>query len=563
MGVVYEAEQISLGRRVALKVLPFAGALDAKQLQRFKNEAQAAAGLHHTNIVPVHFVGCERGVHFYAMQYIDGRTLAAVITELRRLGGRDEDGPETNPELSAAAEALICGQASPEAPTGNDPCLTIASPPPAPVGTAAAETAVQAVTSTGRSVRDPAYFGAVARLGQQAAEALEHAHEMGVVHRDIKPGNLLLDGQGNLWITDFGLAHCQSQAGLTMTGDLVGTLRYMSPEQALAKRVIVDHRTDIYSLGATLYELLTLQPVFAAKDRQELLRQIAFEEPRPPRKLNKAIPGELETIVVKALEKNPAERYGTAQEVAEDLGRFLKDEPIRARPPTLLQRCRRWMRRHKPLVGGAAAALLSALLVLAVGLGWVVRDQAAREEADRRFREEKEELAREALKGVAFLVELEKWEEAEGAVLRAEGVLAGVRANAGLLDQVQVLKKDVRLAEQLAQIPMRNLDFSKQNANVLLDVNGNFAYAFDRCGRNLLGGDPQESGMWIRARLIRWQLVAALDCWADIRRQMDGKQKDNGWKHLTEVVRVADPDRWRNRLRQRGERFLGAKRRGL
>src|SRR5205085_2757837 len=135
-----------------------------------------------------------------------------------------------------------------------------------------------------------AYFRRVAELGIQAAEALDHAHELGVVHRDIKPANLLLDAHGKLWITDFGLAQIRSDTRMTLTGDLVGTLRYMSPEQALAKRVLVDHRTDIYSLGATLYELLTLEPVFAGADRQELLRQIAFEEPKGTRQHNNSIP---------------------------------------------------------------------------------------------------------------------------------------------------------------------------------------------------------------------------------------------------------------------------------
>src|SRR6266699_1704847 len=123
-----------------------------------------------------------------------------------------------------------------------------------------------------------------------------------------------------------------------MTGDLVGTLRYMSPEQALAKRVVVDHRTDIYSLGVTLYELLTLEPPFDGKDRQELLRQIAFEEPRPPRQLCREVPVELETVILKAIEKNPQDRYATAQELAEDLRRFLADQPIRARRPGVVQR---------------------------------------------------------------------------------------------------------------------------------------------------------------------------------------------------------------------------------
>ena len=189
-----------------------------------------------------------------------------------------------------------------------------------------------AAISTQRGRPDRTYFRRVAELGIQAARALDHAHALGIVHRDVKPANLLVDGSGKLWVTDFGLAHIQSDARLTITGDLVGTLRYMSPEQALAKRIVVDHRTDVYSLGATLYELLTLEPAFSGSDRQELLRQIAFEEPKAPRRINKAIPAELETIVQKAMEKNPADRYATAKELADDLRRFLADEPIWARP---------------------------------------------------------------------------------------------------------------------------------------------------------------------------------------------------------------------------------------
>src|SRR5262249_7264673 len=166
--------------------------------------------------------------------------------------------------------------------------------------------------STHRSTTSRAFFRTVAHLCVQAAEALEHAHTKGIIHRDIKPANLLIDTSGNLWITDFGLARMLSEAGLTMTGDLLGTLRYMSPEQALAKRVPLDHRTDIYSLSVTLYELLVLRPACDGRDRQEVMQQIAFEEPRAPRRFNKAIPAELETIVRKGMAKNPAERYATA-----------------------------------------------------------------------------------------------------------------------------------------------------------------------------------------------------------------------------------------------------------
>jgi WD40 repeat protein/serine/threonine protein kinase len=362
MGVVYEAVQTSLGRRVALKVLPFAAALDGRQLQRFKNEAQAAANLHHQHIVPVYAVGCERGVHFYAMQFIEGRTLAAVIDELR--GKSDRAGPPRDPQATGPYAA--------------------GSPIPAVSG---ADTApLRAARSTERAA-DPSFPRSAVNLAVQAAEALEFAHEFGIVHRDIKPANLLVDQRGQLWITDFGLAQVQGDAKLTMSGDLLGTLRYMSPEQALAQRVHLDHRTDIYSLGVTLYELLTLKPAFPGRDRQELLRQIAFEEPKQPQKLNRAIPSELETIVLKAIAKNPAERYGTARDLADDLRRFLEDKPIRARRPTLVQRARKWARRHQPIVWAAGVVVALTMLGATVGallLKQAASDKAATEEASRK-----------------------------------------------------------------------------------------------------------------------------------------------------------------------------------
>jgi tetratricopeptide (TPR) repeat protein len=222
----------------------------------------------------------------------------------------------------------------------------------------------------------------VAELGVQAAEALDHAHQLGIVHRDIKPGNLLLERTGRLWVTDFGLAHVQqSEANLTVTGQALGTPRYMSPEQALAKRVPIDHRTDVYSLGATLYELLTLRPAFPSEDRQELLRQIASEDPVRPRRLERAIPAELEIIVLKAMEKRPQDRYGTAQELADDLRRFLSHEPIRARRPSLTQRAVKWARRHQAAVVAAAAVSFVAATGLAIATAVIWKAKSDKETA--------------------------------------------------------------------------------------------------------------------------------------------------------------------------------------
>jgi serine/threonine protein kinase/tetratricopeptide (TPR) repeat protein len=350
MGVVYEAEQLSLQRRVALKVLPFAGTLDPRQLQRFRLEAQAAAALHHSNIVPVYFVGSDRGVHYYAMQFIDGQSLAEIIRALR--------------PPSAAA-----GTGAQERTTAYRPAGPGASPEGATEAVAGHDTLASAQAARGRD-----YFRRVAELGVQAAEALDHAHQAGIVHRDVKPANLMLDARGSLWVTDFGLAHVQhGDASLTASGDLVGTLRYMSPEQALAKRAVIDHRTDVYSLGVTLYELLTLEPAFAGGDRQELLRRIAVEEPRPPRRIDRAIPAELETIILKAMEKDPVERYGTAQELAGDLRRFLEDRPIQARRPSWWQVVVKWARRHRTLVTAALTFLVLLAIVLAGSTVWVWR----------------------------------------------------------------------------------------------------------------------------------------------------------------------------------------------
>jgi serine/threonine protein kinase len=372
MGVVYEAVQMSLGRPVALKVLPFAAALDAKHLQRFKNEAQAAAQLHHTNIVPVYAVGCERGVHFYAMQLIDGLNLADLIGQMRlRLQNEDRGSRiEDRGRKQAPSDGAATGPGDPRS--------------------SAAVTGAAAALSTQRASGSADFYRTAASLVAQAADALEHAHQLGVIHRDVKPANLLVDARGNVWVTDFGLAQFHTGAGLTRTGDLLGTLRYMSPEQAGGQHLPLDPRTDVYSLGATLYELLTLEPLFDANDHPRLLRQILEDDPRPPRSLDRSVPAELQTVVLKAVSKNPADRYASARAFADDLRRFLDYRPILARRPTLLQQVRKWGRRHPSVV---VAAVVLLVLVTAVSLvsAWLVqgayqRERQRAEEAEERFR---------------------------------------------------------------------------------------------------------------------------------------------------------------------------------
>jgi serine/threonine protein kinase/tetratricopeptide (TPR) repeat protein len=369
MGVVYEAEQVSLGRRVALKVLPFATALDGKQLRRFRKEAQAAAQLHHTHIVPVYAVGCDRGIHYYAMQFIDGQTLAAVVDEHRR---------QRHPPLPAAPNGSATACSGPYG-SGFPRVDSTANRDANRQKTVLVDGHV-----SNPSIRDPAFFQWAAQLGVQAAEALAHAHQMGVVHRDIKPANLLIDARGHVWVTDFGLALYQGESGLTLTGDLLGTLRYMSPEQALGKRGQMDQRADVYSLGITLYELLTLRPAYDGQDRHELLRQIAFEEPPLLRRVNPAVPVELETVVLKATAKEPQARYASAQELADDLRRFLEHRPVLAKRPTLRERVRKWVRRHRPLVTTAGVLLALGAIGLAVSIGIIRHEHAQKREAEDR-----------------------------------------------------------------------------------------------------------------------------------------------------------------------------------
>jgi eukaryotic-like serine/threonine-protein kinase len=394
MGVVYEAEQVSLGRRVALKVLPWQAARGHTATERFRREARASARLHHTNIVPVFEIGHEGDVQYYAMQFIQGQSLDAVIDELRRLRGRSLQGQsrrptplgykETRPDDSSTrrlagelglARSLLTGRFDPspgEPPRGEAPN---ASDEPTPQATTSSD--ASAVMPGGAQLsavesRQRVLHRGVAQIGRQVAAALAHAHARGILHRDIKPSNLLLDTEGVAWVSDFGLAKVDDE-NLTRTGDVLGTLRYMAPERFRGQG---DARADVYSLGLTLYELLTLRPAFDSGDRLALSEQIKSVEPSRPRSIDPRIPRDLETIVLKAIEKDAGDRYATAEAIGEDLRRFLDDEPILARRVAAPERYARWARRN-PVIAALGGVLTAILLVATISSLLVARRMTA------------------------------------------------------------------------------------------------------------------------------------------------------------------------------------------
>ncbi|MFI5460689.1 MAG: protein kinase [Isosphaerales bacterium] len=377
MGIVYEAVQESLGRHVALKVLPQYRLRDPSQLERFQREARAAAMLHHTNIVPVFGVGEHNGVHHYAMQYIQGQSLDVVLREVKRLRGPKPaepapsfvPGPDPGLAASVAIELVSGRFAGQSGAPAEMESLTASCPLPAGKNSATpSEGAGPGPSSSVSSILGQSglsYYRSVARIGVQTADALAYAHHQKVLHRDIKPSNLLLDLQGTVWVTDFGLAKAEGTDALTQTGDIVGTLRYMAPERFQG---LADARSDVYALGLTLYEMLALEPAFAAEERARLIDKILHEQPPNPRRLDPRIPRDLETITLKAMAREPSDRYRTASELAEDLRRYLADRPILARRASAFEQARRWCRRNPALAAatGAVAVALVAVAVLAV-----------------------------------------------------------------------------------------------------------------------------------------------------------------------------------------------------
>jgi serine/threonine protein kinase/Flp pilus assembly protein TadD len=301
MGTVYEAEQLSLKRNVALKILAPHLDLSRRAVEKFHREAEAGGRQSHPGIVAVLAVGEAGGVHFIAQELVIGKgDLAARIETIR-----------------------------------------------------------------GRSRLPRGWFRATTRIAAAVADALSHSHALGVIHRDVKPSNILLTEDDSPKITDFGLARVEDALALSRSGEFAGTPFYMSPEQAMSRRSGIDARTDIFSLGVSLYEMITLKKPFDGKTSQEVLKKVILHEPVDPVRVNNRIPRDLSVICLKAMEKNPARRYQSMDEFAADLRRFLDAEPVLARPVGFFGRAIRRIRGHK-LASFAAAASLAALASLII-----------------------------------------------------------------------------------------------------------------------------------------------------------------------------------------------------
>lgn len=403
MGVVYEAIQRSLHRRVALKVMSESTSTHAKHRLRFQREAEAAAGLHHTNIVPIFGIGEDHGLQYYAMQLIEGVTLQEVIECLRSYAvSKSTDSPRGQSRAFEAAWRLMQSKGEesslhfdPDASNSfaSNSFSTHVSDATLAQGTTAphividrsatsrleeVEIAIETKPSLDHNgkieVFTPSklYYRNVARIVASTASALDYAHHSGVLHRDIKPANLLLDREGTVWITDFGLARREDIEGQTQTGELLGTLRYMAPEQI---RGSGDQRMDIYSLGLTLFELLTLHYGLESP-KARLMDPLGHSQVRFSKSMQQRVPRDLQTIVLKACALAPEDRYQRASDLEQDLRRFLEDRPIQARRASPIEQLARWARRN-PSLAMLTALSFGLLLTIALMLAVWNRQQQA------------------------------------------------------------------------------------------------------------------------------------------------------------------------------------------
>lgn len=341
MGVVFAAIHKQSGEKAAIKFLSLTAGFDTRRIERFRHEASVIERLNHPNIVRLNSLEHIDGHHCLVMQLIDGVSLDRVAGNIH--DHRTSAGSTVVDEVSRDSRS-------------RDHCMS------------KDDQWLRGKLFGNQQER----FQYIAGLIQKIAQALSYAHSQRVIHRDIKPSNLLVDCHDEVWITDFGLAQIQGEHGLTATGDLLGTLRYMSPEQAMASRIPIDHRTDVYSLGATLYELLSGTAAFLSLERAALLQQVLFDDPVPLKQIDEAIPVPLQIIVEKAMRKDPRQRYSTAGEMADDLFRFLTKVPIRATRASRLEPIVRWCQRNKAL---SVSIMSVALLLIALVTGRLIHDE--------------------------------------------------------------------------------------------------------------------------------------------------------------------------------------------
>ena len=570
MGIVYEAVQQSLGRHVALKVLSSPGLTNPVQLERFRLEARSAGRLHHSHIVPVFGVGEHEGVHYYAMQFIPGKSLDQVIDELRklRLGpGGARPSPQNGDELSwsIAVDLLSGGSAGGEPNAAAAAVVDVTTsratvrgvpddtPRVAARGSTSASRGAHAEFSTGHSGRP--FFDSVARVGLQVAEALAYAHTEGILHRDIKPSNLLLDAKGNCWITDFGLAKAEESQALTATGDFVGTLRYMAPERLEGW---ADRRSDIYGLGAAIYELLTLRLFFDSSNRAKLIDDIRHSEPLAPTKIDAAIPRDLETIVLKSLAKEPAARYHTADELAEDLRLYLSDRPILARRSTRRERFVRWCRRNPMVASLTAAVLLLFVSGAAVSGTQVVR--AVRAERDGAVRQAAlSQRTNSALDEAREQFEASDWTAALESVELAEALLAEGELVPESADRARLLREDVETMLRFEEVNLDRDSVMQQWERSALEHPG-YEREFRRLGVDIDKLSIEEAAARITRQRIAPQLCQVLDEWYLVRSNLvlepgrDGWPSDGDWwRRPLAVARHADREKFRTQVRLAAE----------
>jgi serine/threonine-protein kinase len=494
MGIVFRARHLRLGRPVALKMLLAGTHASPEERKRFLREAKAVAGLRHANIVQVHDMGEHDGRPYFTMEYVEGGSLADRLM-----------GTPLGARYAAALVATL-------------------------------------------------------------AEAVQAAHHGGIIHRDLKPANILLQRKAEIpspspqsenaiplglapaalsefdpKIADFGLARpFEGGSSLTQSGARVGTPSYMAPEQALGKTRALGPSVDIYALGAVLYELLTGRPPFQGETPTDTLLQVVQHDLVPPSRLNPRVPRDLETICLKCLEKSPASRYGSAQDLADDLRRFLDGKPVLARPVGTLGRAGRWIKRHPRETALAGLALL---LVLGGGAwAWWSDRQAVVRRAERRQQQERTRRGAEgALEQARSLRVQARWPQARKALEQAE-LLLGSDGPEDLRRRVTLARRDLRTAAELDRIRQLKETIAEKSGYEA-PVHPAYVRAFRDHGLAILDGDLGDLGQRIRDSEIKPQLIVALDHWAFL------EPDEALQERLTALARAVDPDAWRDRVR--------------